>query len=228
MKSKPITGQYEFVHSSGVGLDYFTSRIDHLTLQPNGRFTLTVQKRSRLAEAARSLANGQQPTVNVSEDKREGNYKHQGSDLSLFFDDGGFEPGKMAQNGEGVQLGPNFFNKVSDSTVLPPTHRLQKDMNDIAKGLKIAGTLGGIAAKAVKSFQNTSQNTQNTVQTPPQSSAPSSSPASPPQAGASPPPPPPASAQTSPGYQQAIFCDQCGARARPGKRFCSQCGARLP
>jgi len=222
MTGKPITGQYEFVHSSGVGLDYFTSRIDRLTLQPNGRFTLIVQKRSRLAQAAHDIASGQQPSVNVSEDKREGNYRHQGNELLLFFDDGGFEPGKVAENGEGVQLGPNFFNKVSDSTFLPPTHRLQKDMNDIAKGLKIASTLGGIAAKAVKSFQNT----QNAAQTSPAPSAPppSSSPA--PQTPAS--SPPPATAQTSPGYQQAIFCDQCGARARPGKRFCSQCGARLP
>jgi predicted amidophosphoribosyltransferase len=25
-----------------------------------------------------------------------------------------------------------------------------------------------------------------------------------------------------------LFCDQCGARARPGKRFCNNCGAQLP
>ncbi|HEY7419592.1 MAG TPA: hypothetical protein VH593_30710, partial [Ktedonobacteraceae bacterium] len=198
MKKKPITGQYEFVHSSGVGLDYFTSRIDHLTLQANGRFLLTIQKRSRLSQAAHSIASGQQPNVNVAEDRREGNYKHQGNELLLFFDNGGFEPGKVAQNGEGVQLGPNFFSKVSDSTLLPPTHRLQKDMNDIAKGLKIASALGGVAAKAVRTFQNT----QNTVQTAPGTSSP-------------PPPPAPAAAQTEKpqppqGYQQAIFCDQCG------------------
>jgi uncharacterized OB-fold protein len=26
---------------------------------------------------------------------------------------------------------------------------------------------------------------------------------------------------------EALFCDQCGARSRPGKKFCGNCGARL-
>ena len=60
---KPITGQYECVHRSAVGLDYFTSRIDRLTLQADGRFALIVQDRSRIANAAQSLVSGQQITA---------------------------------------------------------------------------------------------------------------------------------------------------------------------
>jgi uncharacterized OB-fold protein len=26
---------------------------------------------------------------------------------------------------------------------------------------------------------------------------------------------------------EALFCDQCGARSRPGKKFCNNCGAQL-
>lgn len=217
MTTRSITGQYEFVHSSGIGLDYFTSRIDRLILQSDNRFILIVQNRSRLSQAARSIASGQQPTVNVSETRREGNYTYQGQELSLFFDDGGFEPGKISWNGEGIQLGPNYFNKVADSTFLPPTHRIQKDMDDIAKGLKIASTLGGIAVKAVKSFQHT---VQATPESPP---APSSPPSS-----QTPPASSPEPAEQAQASQEVLFCDQCGARCRPGKRFCSQCGARLP
>src|SRR5258708_35984768 len=142
---KPITGQYECQHSSGVGLDYFTSRIDRLILQTNGRFTLVVQDRSRIANAAQSLVNGQQVSSAAPETRREGNYNLQGNVLWLNFDGGGQEQGQVAWNGEGVQIGPNFFSKVADSTMLPPTHRMKKDMDDIAKGLKIAGTIGGIA-----------------------------------------------------------------------------------
>jgi predicted amidophosphoribosyltransferase len=42
---------------------------------------------------------------------------------------------------------------------------------------------------------------------------------------AAPQPPPQAQPQ---GRVETLFCDQCGARCRPGKRFCSQCGAQLP
>src|SRR6266568_473231 len=52
------------------------------------------------------------------------------------------------------------------------------------------------------------------------------------QAAPTPAPPPPVqspvnTASTPPGDPEAMFCDQCGARRRPGKRFCNSCGARL-
>jgi len=70
--AKPITGQYEYLHRSGVGLDYFTSRVDRVTLQPNGRFVLIIQDRSRIANAAQSLMSGQQVATNAPETRREG------------------------------------------------------------------------------------------------------------------------------------------------------------
>jgi hypothetical protein len=253
---KPITGQYECLHQSGVGLDYFTSRIDRLTLLPNGRFTLIVQDRSRLSNAAQSFLKGQQVTSAAPETRREGNYIQQGNTISLRFDDGTQHQAELSWNGEGLQIGQNFFNKVSDSTMLPPTHRLKKDMDDIAKGLKIAGTIGSIAIKAAKNVHDVIQATQGKGpnQAPPaQQNVPPSAPprpmqAPPSRAASAQPvqpvrsatPPPAAAAQT---FQQAVpqtpqaqpqdhvetlFCDQCGARVRPGKRFCNQCGARLP
>src|SRR5436305_2731957 len=138
--AKPITGQYEYLHRSGVGLDYFTSRVDRLTLQPNGRFVLISQDSSRIANAAQSLMSGQQVATNAPETHREGSYTVQGNIISFRFDDGTQEQGQLAWNGEGLQLGANFFNKVSDSTLLPPTPRLKKDMDDIAKRLNIART----------------------------------------------------------------------------------------
>lgn len=229
--TKPITGQYEFVHSSGVGLDYFTSRIDRLVLQPDGRFTLTIQNRSRLAHAANSLASGQQVTAAAPETKREGKYTHQDNEVSLFFDDGGFEPGKVIGNGEGVQLGPNLFNKVSDSTMLPPTQRLKKDMDDIAKGLKIASSLGGMAVKAVKTIQNTVQPTAGTAgsadQAQNQAQPSQYTTNAPPPQSATTPAQPAATPQPAAEPAGALFCDQCGARIRPGKRFCNNCGARI-
>src|SRR5437588_8038692 len=157
---KPITGQYECAHNSGVGLDYFTSRIDRLILQANGRFIYIVQERSRIANAAQSLISGQQVATNAPEIRREGSYTTQGNAITFHFDDGTQDQGQLAWNGDGIQFGPNFFNKVSDSTLLPPTHRLKKDMDDIAKGLKIAGAIGGMAAKAIKTVQDTIQTTQ--------------------------------------------------------------------
>lgn len=246
---KPITGQYECVHSSGVGLDYFTSRIDRISLQPSRRFILTIQNQSRAVNAAQSLVKGQQASIAAPETRREGSYTHQMQELSLNlqFDDGGFEQARITPNGDGVYIGPNFFNKVSDSTLLPPTHRLQKDMDDIAKGLKIAGTIGGMAMKAAKTIQGTIQVVQGSQPqqganpgAPPYSASPQPGPAVPPspaqnqQGGYN------TQQQSAPNQQRPVqptpasqstaevrFCDQCGARIRPGKRFCNNCGARL-
>src|SRR5258706_11252683 len=158
--AKPITGQYEFVHRSGLGLDYFTSRVDRLTIQANGRFVLIIQDRSRMANAAQSLINGQQVAPTAPETRREGNYTVQGNIIAFRFDDGTQEQGQLSWNGDGLQFGPNFFNKVSDSTLLPPTNRLKKDMDDIAKGLKIASTIGGMAVKGAKNISDTFLRTQ--------------------------------------------------------------------
>jgi hypothetical protein len=232
---KPITGQYECVHRSGVGLDYFTSRIDRLTLQGNGHFVLILQDTSRVANAAKSLMSGQQVNASAPETRREGNYTYSGNGISLYFNDGVQEQGQIAYDGQGITLGTNFFTKVSDSTLLPPTHRLQKDMEDIAKGLKIAKTIGGMAIGAVKTISET-------LQTADQSMKPSTPPAQTQNPGTSwqaplqsPPPPPPAQPvqNTAPppspaqGIVETLYCDQCGARVRPGKPFCNQCGSRL-
>ncbi|MBV9616303.1 MAG: zinc ribbon domain-containing protein [Ktedonobacteraceae bacterium] len=239
---KPISGQYECQHRSGIGLDYFTSRIDRLILQPNGRFSLIIQEHSRASNAAQSLISGQQVSTAAPEVRREGNYTQQDTTLWLNFDDGAHEQGQLSWNGDGVQIGKNFFTKVSDSTLLPPTHRMKQDMDDIAKGLKIASTLGGFAVKAAKTINDTIQSTkepgigsqpvQNSPQPPPaqpaqpiQNSA-SQVPQQPP-VYQSPVAPPQATQNPPPGQPAALFCDQCGARVRPGKRFCNNCGARL-
>jgi hypothetical protein len=229
-----ITGQYECVHSSGVGLDYFTSRIDRLILHADGRFVLTVQKRSRVTHAAHSLMSGEQVTATAPETRLEGHYVRQDRAVSLHFDNGGLEEARLSANGDGVQIGPNFFTKVADSTLLPPAHRLKQDMEDIAKGLKIARTIGGMAAKAVKTIQGTIQSTQGSEaeQTTPQSSSamqqdqPAQKPMSslPPQDAVS--RPQPTSSSSSP-TGAVLYCGQCGTRSRPGKLFCSNCGAHL-
>ncbi len=247
---KPITGQYECQHRSGIGLDYFTSRIDRLILQSNGRFSLITQEHSRVSNAAQSLISGQQVSTAAPEVRREGNYTQQETALWLNFDDGTHEQGQLSGNGDGVQIGKNFFTKVSNSTLLPPTHRMKQDMDDIAKGLKLASTLGGFAVKAAKTINDTIQSTkepgsgsQPTQDPPP--SAPNqpvqSLPAQPYQPRQNntppmpqPPPvhlppvaPPPARQNLPAGQPAALFCDQCGARVRPGKSFCNNCGARL-
>src|SRR5437868_10279057 len=199
---KPITGQYECSQRSGVGLDYFTSRLHRLTLQANGRFVLIEQDRSRLAHAAKSLMSGEQVTTNAPETRREGNFIQQGNIVSFRFDDGTQDQGQLAVNGEGMQIGANFFDKVSDSTLLPPTHRMKQDMEDIAKGLKIAGAIGSAAIKAVKTIHDTFQTDQGSQVGQPTSAPPtqSSAPASP-GSEASPAPATPAQpAQSSPQY----------------------------
>lgn len=235
---KPISGQYECVHSSGVGLDYFTSRIDRLTLQTTGRFVLTTQNRSRAVNAAQSLMKGQQVSSAAPETKLEGSYSQQNLVVLLQFDHGGSEQAQLDPDGTGLRIGPNHFNKVSDSTMLPPTHRLQKDMDDIAKGIKIATTIGGMAVKAAKTIQGTIQSVQEAstqqksaadgTPTPQQPATPVYQPPAQQQQPATPVYQPPAQQQQPASHLETIFCDQCGARIRPGKRFCNSCGARLP
>lgn len=240
---KAITGQYECSHRSGIGLDYFTSRLDTLTLQANGQFILIVQERSRISHAAKSLISGQQVDTNAPETRREGSYSYQGNSISFYFNDGTQEQGQLTT--DGMQIGNNFFQKVSDSTLLPPTHRMKSNLEDIAKGLKIAGTIGGAAIKAAKTIQDTLQATQGTqsataTHTPSSRDAdqqvqgfqaPSTSSASNPIQATPPSSVSPVQPIYSPPPKQnteTLFCDQCGAPARPGKRFCNRCGARLP
>ncbi len=234
---QPITGQYECVHSSGVGLDYFTSRIDRLILHADGHFILTVQKRSRATHAAHSLMSGEQVTAVAPETRLEGNYVRQDCVVSLHFNNGGLEEAQIPANGDGLQIGPNFFTKVSDSTLLPPTHRLKQDMEDIAKGMKIARTIGGITAKAAKTIQGTLESTQGSEagQTSPQSPSAmqqdqpvqSPTPPSTPQHVTPGPQSPPGFTPQTPSTGTVLYCDQCGARCGPGKHFCNNCGNRL-
>jgi hypothetical protein len=234
---KSITGQYECVHHSGLGLDYFTSRIDRLTIQANGQFIFVVQERSRISHSARSLISGQQIEANAPETRRVGNYSYQGNDIIFYFDDGTQDQGQLTANG--IQLGNNFFEKVSDSTLLPPTHRMKSNMEDIAKGLKIAGAIGGAAIKAAKTIQDTIQTAQGVPSTPASNASSQGAnqqtqrnqvtqtpPVSTPVSATS---PAQATNDAIPGqHVETLFCDQCGAPVRPGKRFCNQCGARLP
>ena len=227
---KSITGQYECLHRSGIGLDYFTSQVDRLTLQANGRFSFINQEKSRLGHAAKSLLSGQQVDMNAPEIRREGRYTSQGNTVSFFFDDGAQEQGQLTANG--LQIGIDFFEKVSDSTLLPPTHRLKSNMEDIAKGLKIAGAIGGTAIKAVKTIQDTIQTAQGSHPSP-ASNAPSQGTNQQPPSYQAPQTPPPAqpSYTATPGQGEnveTLYCDQCGMPVRPGKRFCNHCGARLP
>jgi hypothetical protein len=239
---KSITGQYECLHRSGIGLDYFTSRIDRFTLQANGKFIFVVQERSRVSHAAKSLLSGQQVDVNAPETNRKGNYACLGNNISFNFDDGTQEKGQLTP--DGIQIGNNFFEKVSDSTLLPPTHRLKSNMEDISKGLKIAGAIGGAAVKAVKTIQDTIQTTQGVQST--AASKSSAQNANPQGQGYPVAPTSPASAPKQAAPQsstprvhavddvlteqnaETLFCDQCGAPVRPGKHFCNQCGANLP
>ena len=252
---KTAAGQYECVHKSGLGLDYFTSRVDRLTLQPSGRFVLIVQDRSRISHAAQSFANGQQVSSTAPEVRREGSYLVQGTNISLRFDDGTQQQGQLAPTSDGssttLQLGQDAFTKTSDSTLLPSADRLKKDMEDIAKGLKIASAIGGVAIKAFKTIHDTIQSTQTSQPTtstpsssaqntnayvppaqhyPTQQAAPMQTPPVQPyptQQSAPPAYQPPPVAPQQQGTLPSVYCDQCGTKARPGKRFCSNCGASL-
>lgn len=238
---KSLTGQYECARRSGLGLDYFTARLDRLTLYANGRFALITQEKSRLMHAAKSVAAGEQPSMDAPENRAEGSYNSQGETLFLRFDSGEQEQAQIQD--AGLQFGKDFFEKVADTTFMPPPQRVKSNMEDIAKGLKIAGAIGGTVFKAAKTIQDTLQASppaQSQQSTPSSTSnaAPSSS-ASPqqPQAQrswqgqpAQPAytPPQPAQSYTPPQQDETLFCDQCGAPVRRGKRFCSKCGASLP
>lgn len=232
-----LTGQYECAHRSALGLDYFTARLDRLTLYANGRFTLITQEKSRLMHAAKNLASGQQASMEAPETHIEGSYSSQGDLLFLSFDSGEQERASIQETG--LQFGKDFFEKVSDTTFMPPAQRMKSNMEDIAKGLKIAGAIGGTVFKAAKTIQDTLQSTQQdqhqTGNAPQATSAqPASSswqaqptaPATPPVAQH------PTSQSVYPGTAQGwneetFFCDQCGAPVRVGKKFCNKCGARL-
>lgn len=241
---KSLIGQYECAHRSGLGLDYFTARLDRLTLYANGRFALITQEKSRLMHAAKSLASGQQASMEAPEIRAEGSYSSQGNLLLLQFDGGEQEQAQILD--AGLQFGKDFFEKVADSTFMPPPQRMKSNMEDIAKGLKIAGAIGGTVFKAAKTIQDTLQNSQGQQGT--ASSAQNAAPPASPQASyqaqpspqpQAPPTPPSQPAYTppaTPGYTSAappdedetLYCDQCGAPVRPGKKFCNTCGARLP
>ena len=213
---KPIIGQYECTHHSGLGLDYFTSRIDRLVLYSDGRFTLTVQQMSRATNAAKSWLNKQTVNNTPTEIRQEGYYTQQERSIMLQFDNGGFEDAHLSQNEDGIQVGPNYFVKVSDSPVLPSAQRVKQDMDDIAKGLKIASTLGHVAKKAAQTLQGAISAGQNPATTASNPAPQQSNTQTPPTSQAS-------SANTTP----TRFCKQCGAHVRPGKHFCHNCGARI-
>ncbi len=227
---KSLTGQYECVHGSGIGLDYFTSRIDRLVIQSNQQCSLVTQEKSRISHAAKSLMSGQQVDANAPESRHEGSYTVKGNTITLTFNDGAQVQGQISENG--IQIGSDFFEKVSDSTFLPPTHRMQSNMEDIAKGLKIAGTIGGATIKAVKTIQNTIQSAQGSQSAPAPDNAPTGTnqyrqaPGQSTQSSAA------SQGQTAftpPEQDNAThFCDQCGSPVRPGKRYCNHCGALLP
>lgn len=212
---KSLTGQYECAQRSGLGLDYFTAKLHRLTLYDSGRFTLITQEKSRIMHAAKSLVAGEQATMEAPETHREGRYSEQGNLVLLHFDDGSEDQGQI--QADGVQIGKDYYEKVAESTFMPPPQRMKSNMEDIAKGLKIAGAIGGTVLKAARTIQDT-------LQTPPPQQAPSTASNA---QHAAPSTPPPATAAPPTG-DETLFCDQCGAPVRPGKRFCNKCGSRLP
>ncbi len=217
-----LTGQYECNHRSALGLDYFTARLDRLTLYATGRFALFTQEKSRVMHAVKHLAAGEQASMEAPETRAEGNYRSQGTLLFLTFDDGTQDQGTIQDTG--LLFGKDFFEKVASSTFMPPAQRVQSNMEDIAKGLKIAGAIGGTVLKAAKTIQGTIQSTSPAPNqaanaqnfTPAPSAGPVQSTVANPQ--------PQAGTNAS---DDTFFCDQCGAPVRSGKNFCNKCGARL-
>lgn len=226
-----LIGQYECARHSAIGLDFFTGRLDRLTLYTNGRFTLITQEKSRLMHAAKNLMEGQQASMEAPENHAEGSYSSQGDLLFLSFDSGEQERATIQETG--LLFGKDFFEKVADTTFMPPAQRMKSNMEDIAKGLKIAGAIGGTVFKAAKTIQDTLQPAQNQSTSNAQNAAPAQS-ASPGPAQAATPQPTQGYApqQANPGYTQVesdetFYCDQCGSPVRAGKKFCNKCGARL-
>ncbi len=222
---KSLTGQYECAHRSGLGLDYFTARLDRLTLYANGRFALIAQEKSRIMHAAKSLASGQQANMEAPEVRREGNYTSRQIQVLLTFDDGEQLSGEVQD--EGIQFDKDYFAKVSESTMLPPAQRVKSNMEDIARGLKIASTIGGTVFKAARTIQDNLQ----TQPPAPANQASAPAPANQNQAPSTPrqtQTPPPVSSTPPVTGDETFFCDQCGQRVRPDKKFCNHCGAKLP
>lgn len=227
---KSLTGQYECAHRSALGLDYFTARIDRLTLYANGRFALITQDKSRIMHAAKNLASGQQTSMDAPETRGEGTYSSQNETLFLQFDDGQQERGQILA--DGLQFDKDLYEKVAESTFMPPPQRVKSNMEDIAKGLKIAGAIGGTVLKAARTLQDTLQ-----TQPAPGSGGTSASqqdatpaPAQPTPARQTPPAAsnytPPTATYTQPD-DELFYCDQCGSPVHAGKKFCNHCGAKL-
>ncbi len=222
-----LTGQYECSHRSALGLDYFTARLDRLTLYANGRFSLITQDKSRLIHAAKNLAAGQQAGMEAPETHGEGSYSSQGDQLFLTFDSG--EQERATIQDKGLQFDKDFFEKVSETTFMPPAQRMKSNMDDIAKGLKIAGAIGGTVLKAAKTIQDTLQPAQPAQSQPgnAQSSQGQSSQLTQNPAPAQPAAPAVQQANPGSGAEAFFYCDQCGSPVRLGKKFCNQCGARM-
>lgn len=228
-----LIGQYECNHRSAVGLDYFTAKLDRLTLYANGRFALITQEKSRAMHALKNLATGEQASMEAPETRAEGSYSSQGAILFLNFDSGEQERGEIQNTG--LQFGKDFYEKVSENTFAPPVQRLKSNMEDIAKGLKIAGAIGGTVIKAAKTLQDTLQPAQPGQGQPSSSQSAQGQSAQPGQAQTSWPtqnatpaqPAAPAAAQPAPSASAEAFfyCDQCGSPVRLGKKFCNKCGA---
>src|SRR6185437_8753283 len=105
----------------------------------NGRFALITQEKSRAMHAMKNLATGQQAGMEAPEAQAEGSYSAQGDLLFLTFDSG--EQERATIQDTGLEFGKDFFEKVADTTFMPPTQRMKINMEDIAKGLKIAGAI---------------------------------------------------------------------------------------
>jgi len=155
------------------------------------------------------------------------------------------EDGQLAWNGGGNAVRPNFFNKVFrfNYTAIPSAD--EKGMDDIAKGLKIAGYhkwYGDQAAKISRIPYRLHKNLGQGIK--------QNGPPSPPVEASQPvPTAQPTPAPPSPSYtpsvaasrakyrkhlhkqreqQEAIFCDQCGARVGLASASRNNLGAQLP
>jgi hypothetical protein len=204
--------------------------VDRLTLYANGRFLLIEQEKSRLTHVAKSFAKGEQTTMDAPETRLEGSYSQRGNAVTFIFDNGDAAESTLQAN-NGLQFDQNVFEKVSDNTTLPNTQRIQSNMEDIAKGLKMVSAIGGTVLKAAKtvqeSLQQPAQNASTSMGTPGSGAPSASSSMNRQQAPAA---APIQSSSSTPAAQEDVtnYCDQCGSPVRPDKKFCGKCGARLP